>query len=129
MKATIDGREYDPAQAKHQATFLTYNDTEYVLYQTSDGDFFLLLDCYSLDGRELGPMEVLEDLAPEFKDVTPWGSRRPKSKTALRRLEQEWQRRVKHYERLVPLTNKEALAWCIKTQIPASLRGYLLDCL
>lgn len=75
--------------------------------QTPDGAFFLWLHQVYVDGQKLGPNDLWIDLRTD-----------PKARSRL------------HCQRqIVPLTSREALEWCIKTQIPETLRGYLLDSL
>ena len=156
MKASVDGKIHDTDAAERQAEFITYSNTEHELYRTTDGEFFLVLSDYVLDGRRLGPLESLEQLAPELCEpphdlsaLTEWpnwetddnerqcylaalGAAMAKptetEKAKLHRL-RERERRLRREDRLVLVTNNEALKWCVKTQIPESLRGYLLDCL
>lgn len=65
-----------------------------------------------LDGRKLKLWENVDELAPELAPLAANPQRRA---------------RVEMSHEIVPLTNHEALVWCIKTQIPECLRGYLLD--
>ena len=82
-----------------------------------DGDFFLQVASTFLDGRKLKPWEHYRDFAPEL-DGKP-GRREIAEAARLRRL-----RSAKH---LVPLTHREAMTWCIKTQMPECFTGYLLE--
>jgi len=119
VKATINGKTYDTEEAKQQAEFLTYSDGDHKLYRTEAGEFFLVLSDCVLDGRRLGP---LESLPPELH-VSDGG----RESRQLRDLERR--RRLCWEERLLPVTELEAMTWCIKTQIPETFRGYLLECL
>ena len=121
MKAIINGKAYDTDEASWQATFLTASDTDHQLYRTADGEFFLVLDEVILDGRRLGPLEDVKDLAPEL--VMP-----DTPSPAAARIFWERQSRINRQIDIVPVTAREALLWSIKTQIPATLRGYVLDC-
>src|SRR4030095_5046660 len=77
-------------------------------------EFFLLFQQSYLDGRKLGPEEDLYELAPDLfiRGAAVERDRRTKSVLAIR-----------------PITNREAVVWCVNTQIPKPLRGYLLDIL
>ena len=75
--------------------------------QTPEGGFFLWRHQVYVDGQKLGRNEIWIDLR-----------RDPKAKSRLR-----------CHREIVPLTPREALEWCIKTQIPETLRGYLLESL
>ena len=104
MKATIEGIVYDTDQSKRLAHKASIScDTQ--LYQTEDGRFFLLILQLYVDGRKLAPDECWLDLRES-----------PKIKS-----------RLKVAAELTVLTSRQALEWAIKTQIPATLRGYLLE--
>jgi len=81
------------------------------LYQTAAGDFFLLRKIVYLDGRMMGP---IENMPPELLLGTAVAARK---------------RRTRLKEKIIPMSAREALLWCVKTQIPETLRGYLLDCI
>lgn len=140
MKASINGRIYDTEQAEWQSTFLTHSGGEHRLYRTPVGEFFIALEETVLDGRRLAPTETLESLAPELCEPTPdiaenepdfneFAETQPDpGETRLHWL-RERARRVASDQRILPVSDKEALRWCIQTQIPDCFKGYLLDCL
>ncbi len=104
MKATIDGVLYDTDQAKklaHKAN--VSSDSQ--LYQTGEGRFFLLNLQLFVDGQKLGLNECWVDLR-KTPDISS---------------------RLKVSAEIVALTPREALQWAIRTQIPETLRGYLLE--
>jgi hypothetical protein len=104
LKATIDGIVYDSDQSKrlaHKANISS--DTQ--LYQTEDGRFFLLILQLYVDGQKLGPDECWLDLR-ETANIKS---------------------RLKVAAEISVLTARQALEWAIKTQIPATFRGYLLE--
>ena len=106
MKVTINGITYDTDTATklaHQPTC----SSDQQLYQMSNGDFFLLILQMHVDTKKLGPHEIWIDL----------GVKPPR------------QARLCITARILPLTHQKALEWCIKTQIPVTFRGYLLECL
>jgi len=113
MRTEVNGKLYDTSDSEDIAiNTLPTGDNH--LFQTKQGDFFLLLQQCYLDGRELGPGEDLYELAPDL--FTPGAS-------------EERNRRTKSVLTIQPVTTKEALVWCVKTQIPKQLRGYMLDIL
>lgn len=106
MKATIGGITYDTDTARKLAHKPTPSSDEQ-LYQSPSGEFFLLVIQAYVDGQKLGPNEVWFDLGR---------SAAPNSRLRFR-------------GRILPLRSEQALRWCIRTQVPVTLRGYLLDCL
>ncbi len=122
MRATINGKSYDTAKSK---TLISEeaDHASFHLYQTKRGDFFLTVEAILLDGRQLKPGESSYDLAPELFSGHPVGS--PERAEVVR----ERKSRLKSRETLIPLTAREAMVWCIKTQIPEQFRGYVLECL
>jgi|GEM_PF-6817484 len=82
---------------------------EEYLYRTKAGRFWLRRTVCFVDGRELGNLEPI----PREVDDAPVEVR---------------QKRLTCKESIVHMTTREAMIWCIKTQIPETLRGYLLDC-
>lgn len=104
MKATIGGIVYDTDESKklaHKAS----PSTDAQLYQTRDGQFFLVSICLFVDGQKLAPDECWIDL----------------------RLDPDIKSRLKVAAEIAVLTSRQALEWTIKTQIPETLRGYLLE--
>jgi hypothetical protein len=106
LRVTIDGVTYDTDEATKLCHFPTPSSDQQ-LFQTECGDFFLLVLRLRVDGKQLGPHERWIDLGKGRNDHS----------------------RLSVSARILPLTPKAALEWCIKTQVPAPLRGYLLDCL
>lgn len=104
MKATIGGITYDTDQSKKLAHKANVS-SDAQLYQTEDGAFFLVSLQLYVDGRKLGPEECWIDLrsAPNVNS------------------------RLKVASEITVLTPRLALEWAIKTQIPETLRGYLLE--
>ncbi len=106
MRKVIGTKTYDSDEATCLAAERTQSNQQ-ELYQSSEGVFFLLIHQIYVDGKRLNPHELWVDLR--------------KGKGANSRL--------RCVQDIVPLTDREALEWCVKTQIPETLRGYLLDCL
>jgi hypothetical protein len=106
VKITIDGITYDTDTARKLAHKPT-TSSDQQLYRTPDGRFFVLLLQMYVDGKKLGPDEIWIDL----------GKKKPRRS------------RLCITARIVPVSNRKAVEWCIKTQIPETFRGYLLECL
>ncbi len=104
MKVQIGNKVYDTAAATSLAGHRT-SSTHQELYQTAEGDFFLLIHQVYVDGLKLGPHDVWLDLR---------AARHPNSRLHCR-------------QGIHPLKRHEALEWCIKTQIPQTFRGLLLE--
>ncbi len=104
MKATIDGVIYDTDQSKKLAYKATVS-SDAQLYQTADGRFFLLNLQLYVDGRKLGLNECWLDLrkSPDISSRLTVGAE------------------------ITVLTTRQALEWSIRTQIPETFRGYLLE--
>ncbi|MEO8429361.1 MAG: hypothetical protein ABI651_19895 [Verrucomicrobiota bacterium] len=113
MRTEVNGKFYDTHDSEDIAIDSLPNGDNH-LYQTKQGEFFLLLQQSYLDGRKLEPEEDLYELAPDL---------------FIRGASNERDRRTKSVFTIQPLTNKEAVAWCVKTQIPKQLRGLMLDVL
>ena len=106
VKAEIAGKIYDTDTATKLAGKATPSSQQDFL-QTPEGNFFLWVHQVYVDGKKLGPHDLWVDLRS-----TPAG-----------------RSRLNCHRHILPLTPREALDWCVKTQIPAPLRGYLLDAL
>lgn len=104
MKITISGITYDTDTAAKLARKPTYSSDQQ-LYQTPEGKFFLVIMQLHVDGLKLGPTEIWIDLGRKNS---------ANSRLCLT-------------ARIQPLENRQALEWCIKTQIPSPFRGYLLE--
>ena len=104
MKVTINGIVYDTSLSKQLAHKPTASSDQR-LYQLPSGEFFLLKLQMLVDGEKIGPNEVWIDL----------GREKPRKS------------RLCITARVLPLSNREAMEWCIKTQIPLTFRGYLLE--
>ena len=104
MKTKISGIVYDTHQSEKLAHKATVS-TDAQLFQTREGLFFLVTLQLYADGRRLAPDESWTDLrhTPDLLS------------------------RLKVGTEIKPLTSREALEWAIKTQIPETLRGYLLE--
>lgn len=70
-----------------------------------DGEFFLLIHQIYVDGQKLAPHDVWVDLRAPGRS----------------------QARLQCRQGIRPLKRHEALEWCIKTQIPETFRGLLLE--
>ena len=106
MRKVVGTKTYDSAESTCLAAERTHSNQQ-ELYQTSEGSFCLLIHQIYVDGKRLNPHELWVDL------------RSGKNTSSRLRCVQD----------IVPLTDREALEWCVKTQIPETLRGYLLDCI
>ena len=106
VKVQIGNKLYDTASATSLAGHRTRSSHQ-ELYQTPEGDFFLFIHQIYVDGNKLGPHETWIDLRT--------AARGPNSRLHCR-------------QGIRPLQRHEALEWCIKTQIPVTFRGLLLEC-
>jgi hypothetical protein len=104
VKVQIGNKIYDSASAKSLAGNRTQSSHQ-ELFQTPDGDFFLLIHQIYVDGQKLGPNDIWVDL----------------------RLTHPPHSRLHCRQGIRPLKRDEALEWCIKTQIPMTFRGLLLE--
>jgi hypothetical protein len=104
LKITVDGIDYDTDRAEKLAHKPTCSSDQQ-LFRMPNGNFFLLILQMHVDGLKLGPNEVWIDL----------GRKSPR-KT-----------RLCITARILPLSARRAVEWCIKTQIPTTFRGYLLE--
>ena len=101
----IGNKVYDTGSASSLAGYRTRSSHQ-ELFQTPEGDFFLLIHQVYVDGNQLGPNDLWIDLRTNPD---------PTSRLSCR-----------HGVR--PLERHQALEWCIKTQIPVTFRGLLLEC-
>lgn len=114
MKATIDGQTYDTEQAECVASDCG-RDNDINLYQTAQGAFFLeKIECL-LDGKPLPPGKQAWDIDSRLGPI--------RSKRAQR----ERNRRMSYRHHIWPVSARQAMIWCIKTQIPECFRGYFLE--
>jgi hypothetical protein len=120
MKAMLNGKVYDTSSAREVATDPS-RDGDDALYQTKDGGFFIVETVTYLDGKKLEPWQAVEDMDPELSPEL--GLTRPDAAP----LEKRWRGRVKMRPQIHPLSQRDAMLWCIKTQIPECFRGYLLE--
>jgi hypothetical protein len=104
MRVHIGKKVYDTEEARSLATHLTASSQQ-ALLQTPEGDFFLFIHQVYVDGNKLGPHDTWVDLR---------NTRDPDSRIQCR-------------HGIRPLGRREALEWCIKTQIPETFRGMLLE--
>jgi len=105
VKVQIGNKIYDTASATSLAGHRTRSSHQ-ELYQTAEGDFFLFLHQIYVDGgNKLGPHDIWIDLR---------STRKPNSRLQCR-------------QGIRPMQRHEALEWCIKTQIPLTFRGLLLE--
>ncbi len=117
-RATINGKTYDTEEAEHITNYPSPDGDE-ELYRSDASGFFLVSTLAWLDGRRLKPWESVEDIAPEL------GFGNMAKRTGDIRAERERRTRVEH--EILPLTDREAMVWCIKAHIPECFRGYLLE--
>ena len=103
VRVQIGNKTYDTASATSLAGHRTRSSHQ-ELYHTPDGDFFLLIHQIYVDGEKLGPHDTWIDLRTTH----------PNSRLHCRK-------------GIRPLQRHEALEWCIKTQIPETFRGLLLE--
>ena len=106
MKIIIKGITYDTDTASKLAHLPTQSSDQQ-LYHSEEVGFFLLVLQICVDGQKLGPNEVWVDL----------GKKKPRKS------------RLCVTARIIPMSNRDALVWCIKTQIPLTFRGFLLECI
>jgi hypothetical protein len=104
MRVQIGNKIYDTETATSLAGHRT-SSSHQELFQTPEGEFFLLVHQLYIDGTKLGPHDTWVDLR---------AARDPNSRLQCRR-------------GIRPLQRHEALEWCIKTQIPETFRGLLLE--
>ena len=104
MRVQIGNKTYDTASDTRLAGHRTASRYQ-ELFQTSEGDFFLYVQQIYVDGSKLGPNDTWVDLRKK---------RDPHSRLHCR-------------HGIRPLRRHEALEWCIKTQIPETFRGLLLE--
>jgi hypothetical protein len=118
MKATINGKTYDTEKAKEICNNPS-PDGDDTLYRTPDGKFFVEVTSTFADGVQLRPDQSLEDVAPEISPGTAkvWGEVQY----------QERVRRTRTERRIIPLSDRETLVWCVKTQLPDCFRACVLD--
>lgn len=106
MKKTIGNTSYDTEISTSLAAERTQS-THQELHQTPEGEFFLLIHQIYVDGKRLNPHELWVDLRDASGE----------------------QSRLRCVQDILPLSHREAVEWCVKTQIPETLRGYVLDSL
>jgi len=121
MKATIKGTIYD-TDAAQEICNSTSPDGDDLLYRTEDGRFFLVVMSMVVDGVKLRPSEEPEDVAP---DLAPTDD----SLEAMLDSLPKRKGRIEVRETIIPLTDREALVWCVKTQLPQCFLGAVLDCI
>jgi hypothetical protein len=107
MRTTINGTTYDTEQAEAICNEPS-PDGDDQLYRTQCGKFFLVAQNSFLDGVKLKPWQRPDEIAPELS----FG---------------EYLERVTLTHEVIPMTDREALTWCVKTQMPECFRGYVLE--
>lgn len=106
----MNSKRFDPKHAEELANYPTMS-TDEKLFRTEEGEFFLKLTDTWVDMRRLSPDEdAVETYFAAGVENLP-------------------SPRVVHTTKITSLTHRQAMEWCIKTQIPETFRGYLLDCL
>ena len=119
IKAIIKGQTYDTAEAENLTSYSSPDGDDY-LYRMPDGRFFLVVDSTFLDGIKLRPSQSVDDIVPELAVLqTP--------ALSLSELLRRRVNRVRITQRIVPLTEREALVWCVKTQIPECFMATVLE--
>ncbi|MCX6925951.1 MAG: hypothetical protein NT154_22505 [Verrucomicrobia bacterium] len=119
MKATISGQTYNTEKAEEICTDAS-PDGDDILYRTKDGRFFLVVASTYLDGIKLLPSQDLHDRATELGIDTSLSEAGNLNWTKL-------QARKTYTDEIIPLTDRQALEWCVKTQMPDCFRGYVLE--
>ncbi|MBU6402712.1 MAG: hypothetical protein KGS61_20515 [Verrucomicrobia bacterium] len=104
MNKLSDNRTRGADRTRRLARFSTLN-TEEELWQKTDGGFLLRISETYFQGRRLGPLEGWRELG-------------------IKHLPDD---RLHTGIRVLPLTKRQALEWCVRTQIPETFRGYLLE--
>jgi hypothetical protein len=104
VRVQIGNKIYDTASGTSLAGHRTRSGHQ-ELFRTTEGDFFLSIHQIYVDGNKLGPHDIWVDLRT---------TRTPNSRLQCR-------------QGIRPLQRHEALEWCIKTQIPETFRGLLLE--
>ena len=104
LKETIGGITYDTDAGRKLAHKPTLSSDQQ-LFQTPAGQFFLLTLQLHVDGRKLEPNECWIDLRHN-----PGVSSR-----------------LTVSSKITPLTGHEAIRWCVRSLVPETLRGYLLE--
>jgi hypothetical protein len=106
LKPQFDSKAYETGKGKRLAKLSTLNSEE-TLYQTPEGGFYLLITETFFKERKLAPFEDWRRLG-------------------VTRLPDD---RLHDEQRRISLSPRQALEWCVRTQIPETFRGYLLECL
>lgn len=118
MPAKINRTPYNIATATHICTEPS-PDGDDSLYRTRAGRFFIEeMSCY-VDGVKIRPDQSPEDVAPELAH----SNMAETSQTV-----HQWRlERVRYKRKIIPLSDREAMLWCVNTQIPDCFRGCVLD--
>ena len=106
VRIKIGNTTYDTATSKRLAHKPTWSSDQQ-LFQTSEGEFFVLKLQLYVDSQPLGPHEIWIDMTS--KNLS--------------------KKRLAMVASIDPLTTKGAIEWSIKTQIPLPFRGFLLECI
>jgi hypothetical protein len=120
MNATINGQTYDTEQAEAICNEPS-PDGDDQLYRTQCGKFFLVAQNTFLDGVKLKPWQTKDEIAPELSYSL---ENRHSSMETIHQMNLE---RVTSTKEIIPMTDREALTWCVKTKMPECFRGYLLE--
>jgi hypothetical protein len=100
MRATIDGKTYDTEFATRLASHSGISSHE-ELFQTPHGEFFLWMHQIYVDGQRVASKETSFGVVPKSDS------------------------RLSCFQKIIPFTRSEAVAWCIQTQIPEILRLHI----
>jgi len=122
MNATINGLTYDTEEAE-EICMCPSPDGDDILYRTEDGRFFLQKSETFMDGVKLCPDQDPDDIIGANYE----GMDDDDFLDELEKASRERERRCKTTRTIVPMTEREALLWCVKTQIPDCFRGYVLE--
>ena len=119
MRATINGKNYDAEEA--DCLIHDDSDAETIrLFQTQSAEFFVERSICFVDGRQLKKGETLRERAPELCTM-------PDDPVSLAAFDTELERRIEHRTSLLPLSLREAMAWCIRIQIPEVFQEHMLE--
>jgi hypothetical protein len=119
MKVTIHGTTFNTEEVEQIATDASPVGDD-CLYRTPEGQFFPVLMSTFVDSIRLGPSECPEDREPELDYTQSWGN-------ATRHVMKQCRARIRCTKRIVPVTDRQTLVWCVKTQIPECFRGCILE--
>lgn len=118
MRATINGETYDTRRDEEICNNPS-PDGDDQLYRTSGGRFYITQMSSFVDG-----VRLRYDQAPGDIDS---GLDLCNLKEPLRLIERRMKTRLTCTREIIPMSDREALVWCVKTQIPDCFRSCVLD--